>query len=126
MRKISLLVDNKAITAELAGEDVKVDDIPDTAIINTIIIKKLLEDGSICDAATTEVDIDTGIQSLVGISVANYDKEEYQNFIEAVELIANLNKLKSQPIQSELPIMNAYEKIVELLNGRVKILDTEE
>ena len=125
MRKISLLVDNKAITAELAGEDVKVD-IPDTAIINTIISKKLLEDGSICDVATTEVDIDTGIQSLVGISVANYDKEEYQNFIEAVELIANLNKLNSQPLQSDLPIMNAYEKIVELLNGRVKILDTEE
>ena len=125
MRKISLLVDNKAITAELAGDDVKVD-IPDTAIINTIISKKLLEDGSICDVATTEVDIDTGIQSLVGISVANYDKDEYQNFIEAVELIANLNKLKSQPIQSDLPIMNAYEKIVELLNGRVKILDTEE
>ena len=125
MRKISLLVDNKAITAELAGEDVNVD-IPDTAIINTIISKKLLEDGSICDVATTEVDIDTGIQSLVGISVANYDKDEYQNFIEAVELIANLNKLKSQPIQSDLPIMNAYEKIVELLNGRVKILDTEE
>ena len=125
MRKISLLVDNKAVTAELAGEDVKVD-IPDTAIINTIISKKLLEDGSICDAATTEVDINTGIQSLVGISVANYEKEEYQNFIEAVELIANLNKLKSQPIHSDLPIMNAYEKIVELLNGRVKILDVEE